>query len=122
MMNNDSILLKIPNKPDYISLVRLTTSSIANKLGFDFDTIEDIKVSIGEACINSLQFCNKDSISIAYESDIDKLTIKVSNCCDKIPEEINEKKDRELGVLIIKSLMDKVDFTNEGIEMTKYIE
>lgn len=121
-MNNDSILLKIPNKPDYISLVRLTTSSIANNLGFDFDTIEDIKVSIGEACINSLQFCNKDSISIVYEFDLDKLTIKVSNCCDAIPEQINEKKDRELGILIIKSLMDKVYFTNEGIEMTKYIE
>lgn len=122
MMNNDSILLKIPNKPDYISLVRLTTSSIANEMGFDFDTIEDIKVSIGEACINSLQFCNKDSISIVYEAYMDKLTIEVSNCCSNIPDQMDEKKDRELGILIIKSLMDKVDFTDKGIEMTKYIE
>ncbi|WP_262428165.1 ATP-binding protein [Paratissierella segnis] len=121
-MNNDSVFLTIPNKPDYISMVRLTTSSLANKLGFDFDTIEDIKVSIGEACINSLQFCHKGSISIVYESYIDKLTIKVSNCKDNIPKEIEEKKDRELGILIIKSLMDKVDFTDEGIEMTKYIK
>lgn len=122
MMNKDSVLLSIPRKPDYISLVRLTTSSIANKLGFDFDTIEDIKVSIGEACINSLQFCNKDSISIVYELNDDKLIIKVSNCRENFSQEIDEKKDRELGILIIKSLMDKVDFTNEGIEMTKYIE
>lgn len=122
MMSNNSVMLTIPNKPDYISLVRLTSSSIASKLGFNLEEIEDIKVSIGEACINSLQFCHKDTISIIYESDLDKMMIKVSNCKANIPEIIEEKKDRELGILIIKSLMDKVDFTDEGIEMIKYIK
>lgn len=121
-MNSDNIFLQIPNKPDYISMVRLTTSSIANKMGFDFDTIEDIKVSIGEACVNSLQFCHKESINIEFLLNDEGLNIKVSNCSDNFAEDLTEKKDIELGILIIKSLMDEVSFTNEGIEMTKYID
>lgn len=34
--------------------------------------------------------------------------------------EIN--KERQLGILIIESLMDEVHFTEEGVEMIKYIE
>ena len=36
--------------------------------------------------------------------------------------DIEESRERELGLLIIKSLMDEVEFTKDGIEMTKYIE
>lgn len=121
-MNNDSILLKIPSKPDYISLVRLTASSISNKCGLNIDEIEDIKVSIGEACINSLSLTNEDTISINFNVDEEKLVITVAGAKENIPNGLNETKERELGVLIIKSLMDKVLFNDTGIEMTKYIE
>ncbi len=33
-----------------------------------------------------------------------------------------ENKEMELGILIIKSLMDEVKFSEEGVEMIKYIE
>lgn len=121
-MNKDSILLTIPSKPDYISLVRLTTSSIGYNKGLTVDEIEDIKVSIGEACINSLQLGGKEIISIEYETDDDKIVFKVSNCVETIPEEFYDNKERELGILIIKSLMDEVKFTDSGIEMTKFKE
>lgn len=121
-MNNDSILLEIPSKPDYISLVRLTASSISHKCGLNIDEIEDVKVSIGEACINSLSLNNKDTISIIFNFDDEKLVITVTDTKEIIPDGINETKERELGVLIIKSLMDKVLFNETGIVMTKYFE
>ena len=121
-MNKDSILLTIPSKPDYISLVRLTASSISNKCRLNIDEIEDIKVSLGEACINSLSLTKEETITINFKIDEEKLVITVTDVKEQIPNGLDETRERELGVLIIKSLMDKVLFNDTGIEMTKYIE
>lgn len=120
-MNKDRIDLRIPNKPDYISLVRLTTSGIGSSMALDIDDIEDIKVSIGEACINSL-IDDSEDINITFIIDEEKISIEVSNVIEQISNDIKEKKERELGLLIIKSLMDEVNFNEKGIEMIKYIE
>ena len=120
-MNKDVISLRIPNKADYISLVRLTTSGIGNSMALDIDCIEDIKVSIGEACINSLLKKTEEDIFIQYEIDEEKISISVSGAVENIPED-EESKERELGLLIIESLMDQVEFDENGIIMRKYIE
>lgn len=121
-MNKDSVLLTIPSKPDYISLVRLTSSSISYKCGLNVDEIEDIKVAIGEACINSLSLNDNDTISIEFNIYDEKLVINVSDVKENIPDNLEENRGRELGILIIKSLMDSVIFNDKGIEMTKFIE
>ena len=121
-MNKDIINITIPRKPDYISLARLTTSGIAYSMGLNVDDIEDIKVSIGEACVNSLMLSGNQEISLVFEIDEERLSIKVTDVKESIPEELDERKERELGLLIIKSLMDEVNFNEYGIEMIKYIE
>ena len=121
-MTKDNIYLKIPCKPDYISLVRLTTSAIAHNLKLCIDEIEDIKVCIGEACINVINQKNKDEISIQFEVNEDKLIIMVNDVTDDLESDTEGFKEEELGLLIIKSLMDEVDFTDKGINMIKYIE
>lgn len=121
-MNKDSVLIRIPSQASYISLVRLTASSIAHKCGMNIDEIEDIKMAIGEACINSLSLTDKKEITIEFVIDEDELSIKVLDAKEDIPENLAEIKDRELGILIIRSLMDNVIFSDAGVEMTKYIE
>ncbi|NLY85393.1 MAG: histidine kinase [Tissierellia bacterium] len=121
-MNKDIVRLNIPKKPSYISLVRLTASGIAYNMALTIDEIEDIKVSIGEACINSLNFSEEDEISLVFQIEENKLSITVSGVKEDIPDLLDEKKERELGLLIIKSLMDEVMFNEKGIEMIKYIE
>ncbi|NLL80979.1 MAG: histidine kinase [Tissierellia bacterium] len=121
-MNNDMINLSIPSKPDYISLVRLTSSSVSNKYAMSIDEIEDIKMAIGEACVNSLCFTDNEKIDIEFILDEKQLTIKVSDAKEYIPEGIDKCKDRKLGILIIKSLMDKVEFNDAGIKMIKFFE
>ncbi|GFN37105.1 ATP-binding protein [Tepidimicrobium xylanilyticum] len=118
-MKNDIFKLTIPSKPDYISVARLTSSAIANKIGFNIDDIEDIKVSIAEACINSLS--RSECINIEFEIRDDKFIMRVENVsADYQEEDIN--KEMELGILIIKSLMDEVNFSEKGVEMIKFIE
>ena len=121
-MNKDNIYLNIPCKPDYISLVRLTTSAIAYNLKLNIDEIEDIKVCIGEACVNVINQNNKDEIAIQFEVEEDKLAIMVNDVIDNVESDTEGFKEEELGLLIIKSLMDEVTFTEQGIKMVKYIE
>ncbi len=119
-MKKDIIKLTIASKPDYISVVRLTSSAIANNIGLNIDDIEDIKVSIAEACINALD--KADEINIQFQIEEDKLIMKVDNVSPCKDDEIDLNKEIELGILIIESLMDEVNFSEEGVEMIKYIE
>lgn len=121
-MNKDIINLSIPKKAEYISIVRLTASGLANNMSLSIDDIEDIKVCVGEACVNSLIKKDNDKISVIFEIEEEKIIIKISDTLENIPEDIKEKRDRDLGLLIIKSLMDEVKFTHNGIEMIKNIE
>src|SRR2546427_12840116 len=42
--------LKIPGRPDYVVVVRLTAAAVAGRMGLSYDDIEDLKVAVGEAC------------------------------------------------------------------------
>ncbi len=119
-MKKDIIKLTIASKPDYISVVRLTSSAIANNMGLSIDDIEDIKVSISEACINALD--KTDEITIQFQIEENRLIMKVDNVSPCKDDEIDLQKEIELGILIIESLMDEVNFNEEGVEMIKYIE
>ncbi len=110
---------------EYMSVIRLTTSSLASKIGFDVEEIDDIKVSIGEACTNIIKHgLNKgyDSFNIEYSVYEDQLTISVKDSGDgfdiskikepKIDHNIEEVDYSGLGIFIIKSLMDKVEINS----------
>lgn len=117
-MKRDLIELNIPNKPDYVGVIRLTTSAIASKTGLNIEEIEDVKVAIAEACINALG--TSENFVIKYELYNERLEIFVENVSEV--NDYDASKEKELGILIIKSLMDEVFFTNEGIMMIKIIE
>ena len=49
----DYIEIKIPAKPDYLGVIRLTLSGIASRMGYTYEVIEDIKIALSEACTNA---------------------------------------------------------------------
>ncbi|MGO1469037.1 MAG: ATP-binding protein [Tissierella sp.] len=118
---NDIIELKIPSKLDYISLIRLTASSIANSIKLNVDEIEDIKVCISEACINVLNFSHTKEINIQFQLEDEKISISINDVLEDIPKDKENEKQGNMGLLIINSLMDKVEFKNDKITMIKYI-
>lgn len=117
-MERDLIELKVPNKPDYVGVIRLTTSAIGSNMGLNIEEIEDLKVSISEACNNALG--KSENFVIKYELNNEKLEIFVENVSEK--DTNDSSKEKKLGILIIKSLMDEVYFTSNGIKMIKIIE
>ena len=130
----DLLKFSIPGKPEYVRVVRLAVSSVANCAGFDMEAIEDIKVAVSEACSNVVRHGDREDNCYEVECIIEdnKFIILVTdNCGGYNIDEYREPcacdmKEGGLGIFIIKALMDEVDIFSkigEGtrIQMIKYI-
>tara|TARA_B100000965_G_C19437367_1_gene689232 strand:+ start:267 stop:725 length:459 start_codon:yes stop_codon:yes gene_type:complete len=133
-LNNENVCISLPSKPEYVSIVRMTSSVVANKVGFNIEEIEDIKVAVGEACNNAvLHGCGESSnFSVEFTIGEDKVIIEIRDegngfNVDKCPvPDICNPKEGGLGIFIIKSLMDDVEVKSSPgngtiIKMIKYV-
>ncbi|MGE6257936.1 anti-sigma B factor RsbW [Heyndrickxia sporothermodurans] len=139
----DYIEMKIPAKPEYISVIRLTLSGIASRMGFAYEMIEDLKIATSEAITNAIQHAYKERTSgeiiIGFGIFHDRLEVTVcdqgkSFNLEKAKREIGPYTENEeieflreggLGLYLIESLMDEVRIQyKEGVMvfMTKYLE
>lgn len=114
---NDIISLTLPNTPEYVSIARLTISGIANRMGFNIEDIEDLKVAVAEACTNAIKHgCgNECNYSIEFLVLKDKLRIEIADNGEgfdyknlKDPD-LTKPREGGLGLFIIKTLMDEVE-------------
>jgi serine/threonine-protein kinase RsbW len=120
------IELILPFKAEYVSIARLTASGIANRVGFDIETIEDIKVAIAEVCnkLISLGSTSAQNYKIIFKIASDNLTI-IFECIDKSLNCIFNNDGEELGISIINALMDSVEpcaSDNYILSMSKALE
>lgn len=124
---NDKITLSLPCKAEYVSVARLTASGIAYRMGFDIDTVEDIKVAVSEVCSRLINVSRNNSgeYEIFYEINDNKLKVIFSSKIERAGC-IFEDDEEGLGVAIIKAFMDEVEFCPDNkdyiLSMTKYIE
>ncbi|WP_078543046.1 anti-sigma B factor RsbW [Litchfieldia alkalitelluris] len=139
----DYIEMKVPAKPEYVGVVRLTLSGVASRMGFSYESIEDIKVATGEACTNAVQHAYRKNeggeITIGYGIYKNRLEVMIADNgmsfdFEKMKEEIGPHTIEDsveklpeggLGLYIIDSLMDKVRVHhNYGVTvfMTKYLQ
>ena len=68
---DSTVILAIPMRAEYVSIARLTAAGVANRLGFDIETIEDIKVSLSEVCNRIINTQKKFSDSNNAECKIE---------------------------------------------------
>ncbi len=45
-----AVTLVVSAANDHISFVRLVTTNVAGKIGFDYDAIEDVRIAVSELC------------------------------------------------------------------------
>jgi len=123
---NGSIELSLPFKAEYVSIARLTVSGISNCIGFDIDTIEDIKVAVAEVCNKLVKMGSgkSESFKIIFQIYEDKL-ISIFDCDDKSLKCIFDNEEDELGISIINALMDSVELSTDNnylFSITKVLE
>jgi serine/threonine-protein kinase RsbW len=125
MDNFDVIELKVPLKAEYVSIARLTASGISNRIGFDIDSIEDIKVAISEVCnkLITVGSNNKELVKILFRISKDKLTV-IFDSDDESLKCIFSGSENEFGLSIINALMDEVELCSDRyiLSISKVIE
>ena len=138
----DYIEMKIPAKPDYIGVIRLTLSGIANRMGYTYEEIEDIKIAISEACTNAVQHAySKDEggdVIIGFGIYEDKLEMMVVDSGKSFnfnqtknelgpytkSSTVDQLTEGGLGLYLIETLMDEVRVLNDSgvtVFMVKYL-
>ena len=116
--NNEQIKLTLPINAAYVSAARLTASSVANRLNFDIEEIEDIKVAVSEACtyiIKNPKLNDKNDFKMEFDFTKDNIKIMFSVLSDS---KINVDED-EMSLKVIGAIMDKLafDFDNSSFKM-----
>jgi anti-sigma regulatory factor (Ser/Thr protein kinase) len=48
--DKDEVKLVVPASPEFVRLARVTASGLANRLGFSYDEIEDLRLAVDELC------------------------------------------------------------------------
>lgn len=146
MANFDFIQFKLPAKPEYVGVIRLTLSGIANRMGFTYETIEDLKIAVSEATTNvvSHAYENEHSgeLNIGFAVHSDRLEVMVSDqgtgfdlqdVRERIgpvrkkedSQSVSELREGGFGLFLINTLMDEVQINNDYgvmVLMTKYLD
>ena len=122
----DIVELTLPFKAEYVSTARLVASSLANRIGFDIEVIEDIKVAISEVCSKIVNIGSKVTDAYKVIFDISGKEIKITFCCEDTSLKciFDDENDR-LAIDIINALMDEVELctsNNYILSMSKVLE
>jgi len=123
------VRLSIPARAEWVAVARLAVSAVASRQHFSIDEIEDIKLAIAEACTNAIQHGSPDgTIDIECELRDDELVTIVRDR-GKGPRLGTVNEDRigemgrteELGVFLIRALMDTVEYTSDARDGTQLV-
>lgn len=125
----DDIELKLPVNPAYVSAARLTASSVANRMGFNIEDIEDIKAAVSEACTYLIKkkqvVTDSETYKIVFSLSSTKLSIHLWMQSSNISQDPDMETENELGILMLQSLMDELEFNEENgqihISMQKHL-
>ncbi|MEN1970541.1 anti-sigma B factor RsbW [Lentibacillus sp. N15] len=139
----DFIEMKVPAKPEYVGVIRLSISGLASRMGFSYEDIEDLKVAISEAITNAVTHAydqeEEGEVTIGFGVYANRLEIMVADhggsfdlgaIKDTIgpyepTESIETLREGGFGLFLIEALMDKVEINNDSgviVLMTKYLQ
>lgn len=122
---SDNIELILPFKGEYVSVARLVASDVGNRIGFDIEAIEDIKVAISEVCSKLVSIGSEKANNYKIVYSISKGCLKVTYLCDDPSIKCVFKNESDsLAIHLINALMDEVELCTDRhvLSMSKVLE
>lgn len=75
-MTAEVVRLVVPASLEYVRIVRLTTSGVASRLGFDIDELENLRVAVDELASLVLEHADGGTLDVDIIVRGDKLMIE----------------------------------------------
>jgi serine/threonine-protein kinase RsbW len=110
--------LRVPSRAEWVALARLAAATVANRLRFSIEEIEDVKLAVAEACTAVIQHENHgEFIDLTCEALGDALRVRVRDAGrhsvqpdDSRRVNFDEARIAGLGIFLIRTLMDEVSY------------
>ncbi|MBV8530766.1 MAG: ATP-binding protein [Candidatus Eremiobacteraeota bacterium] len=110
--------LRVPSRPEWVALARLAAATVANRLRFSIEEIEDVKLAVAEACTAVIQHeGHGEFIDLTCEALADSLRVRVRDggrhgvaAPDAARMNLDEARIAGLGIFLIRTLMDEVSY------------
>lgn len=74
-LGSDIVRVTVPGSLEYIRIVRLATSGVASRLGFDVEEIEDLRVAVDELASVAIEHARTSELEITFRTEGDLLRI-----------------------------------------------
>ena len=129
MSTNPKVELTLPVMENMELAATKTAEVVAKSMGLDEMKTAEISMALIEACINAFEHSEtKEDIYIHFIISDENLTIKVIDKGDgfdasaielpNIDQKITDERKRGWGLMLIKELMDKVDYESDNTGTT----
>jgi serine/threonine-protein kinase RsbW len=114
--------IHIPSELGFEKVAMASALTLARKMGFSEDRLEDLRTAVGEACINAIEHGNSMDLDVkvmvVLKVEPQRVEVNVIDRGDKpIPESIPDRADRKdfrgMGMFLIHQLMDEVKIKSE---------
>lgn len=117
----EKVEITIPARAEFVSVARLTAATVAARLGFTYDEIEDLKIAVGEACTSlilsgtdsgrplHLRFVlSRDALEVEIEAHGPGITLQTPPAGAGTGEDIPFDESK-LGIFLMQCLVDEVE-------------
>lgn len=131
-----AIEIKIPSDPKFLKIVRATISHVSEIMGFIPEETNNITLAVDEACSNIIKhsYCGTTDqlIEVLIHLHADRLEVLLQDYGKKVnvrqikSRELDDVRPGGLGVHLIKSVMDIVNYENcsdncNQLQLVKYL-
>jgi len=116
--DQDLIQLSLPLNAAYVSAARLTASSVANRMGYSTDEIEDIKAAVSEACTFVIKKAPTEpagNFLIQFRMNRAMMSIHIES------DGMLRQEPDEMSLIMIKALMDQLTVKAENDKTTLFM-
>jgi len=112
-VERDVVDLRIPAKAEWVAVARLAVAAVAGRCDFSLEDIEDIRLAIAEACTSVIRDARPwEHVEIRCETEPNELVVTVRGG-KATAIRADARSEQGLGLLIIQSLMDSVEYQLE---------
>ncbi|MGH2750358.1 MAG: ATP-binding protein [Actinomycetota bacterium] len=110
--------IEIPARSAYVGVVRLALASLARAAGLSEESVDDLKIAVGEACANAVIFNEERApdapVSVNWSQEPDRVIVEVAGAGQPYDEDASEAGEdlvarMKMSLALLQSLVDSCE-------------
>ena len=103
----------MPARPDLLRVARLTAAGLANRVGFNIDEVEDVKIALDELCFSLVgDSPGTGTIDLRFVLEPGALIIEGAGPANG--SDVRDAETTEFSALILAAVVDEHEITRDG--------